>query len=124
MKEDFNQSSSYSAFAVSLWLGLLLPPIFWALQMLINYALVGFECFGGRRLSMILVSVLALIIAVSAGGVSLNTWRKLGNWGEDSISTLSTNKFLAFLGLLSGGLFTLVIVAQLIGTILLHPCLL
>jgi len=121
VSEQHNKSSN----AASLWCGLLLPPIAWALQMQINYSLAGFECYGGSRLPLYLVTVAALVTTLAAGLVSFSRWRKLKQLpAQDAGDVGSRVRFMLVLGMLTSAMFFVVIAAQGLATIVFHPCLL
>jgi len=119
----FDAQESGNAF--SLWIGLLLPPIAWALQMQINYVLVPFECYGGSRLPLFLVTVVALVITLAAGLVSFDGWRKRNQLLEEAADGVGSRvRFMFLLGMLTSAMFFVVIAAQGLATIVFHPCML
>jgi Co/Zn/Cd efflux system component len=107
-----------------LWFGILGPPIVWAIQMQMNYSMVPFECFGGSRAPMLVTSAVAFFISAIAGVIAFKNWRRFGaDWPDDS-SGSRRPLFMAALGLLVSAMFILVIAAQAIATMMLHPCIL
>jgi hypothetical protein len=107
-----------------LWFGILGPPIVWAVQMQMNYSLVPFECFGGSRVPMLATSSVAFVISLAAGVIAFKNYRRFGaDWPDDS-SGSRRPLFMAALGVLVSGMFALVIAAQAIATMMLHPCIL
>ena len=93
--------------------------------MSISYALVSFECYGGSKLSLYLIAIVALVLTTLGGLISLVNWRKVGKGrGHDFDGDTTRSRFMAVLGMLSSGMFFVVIVAQGLATLVLHPCLL
>jgi lysylphosphatidylglycerol synthetase-like protein (DUF2156 family) len=108
---------------LSLWTALLLPAFAWALQHEIVYALTPFRCYGGTRLPIYLVSIVALVLSVSAGGLAFRNWKKVSKvWPNEASDSTSHVAFMSVLGLMSSFIFSLVIVAAIIATVILHPC--
>ena len=103
-----------------LWVGLMLPPIAWAVQMQVIYVLVRLECTAGRKLAM-LVAVCLALAAIFVAFVSAFLNYQLPTVVDDS-GTASRKKFMAGLGLLSAATFFLATLAQGIAVIVFHPC--
>jgi hypothetical protein len=106
-----------------LWLGFLLPPAAWALQLQIVYLLSEYGCGSGNFTPNHIASGGALILSVFGFLLSWHNWMKAGGeWKNEEAGTLARSRFLAILGVLTGALFTLVIFAQWLPTILGVPC--
>jgi NhaP-type Na+/H+ or K+/H+ antiporter len=106
-----------------LWAGVLLPPIVWAIQMEINYALVRRACSTERNLALYAVTIMALALTLVSTLISWSTWRKSGmGWPSEAADARTRKSFLSVLGLLSSAMFFLVILAQGIATVFFHPC--
>ncbi|MEA2204901.1 MAG: hypothetical protein QOE77_1677 [Blastocatellia bacterium] len=117
------EASNTAREALALWVGVLLPPIAWAAQMEINYALVRRACLIQRSAALYLVTGVALLLVLVAAFVSLSKWKESGaGWPSESSDPRTRLRFLSVLGLLSSGLFFLAIAAQGIATIIFHPC--
>jgi hypothetical protein len=122
MREQIEKSNTARE-ALALWVGVLLPPIVWGVQMEINYALVRRACSSERNTILYAVTIVALVLTLFAAGVSWGTWKKSGaGWPTESADPGTRLRFLSVLGLLSSGIFFLVIAAQGIATIFFHPC--
>jgi hypothetical protein len=118
-KEESNTARE----ALLLWVGVLLPPIAWAVQMEINYSLVRRACVVERNAALYAVTLVALVLMLVTALISLSTWKKLGaGWPGDSADQQTRIRFLAVLGLLSNGIFFLATAAQGLATIIFNPC--
>jgi hypothetical protein len=106
-----------------LWVGLLLPPAVWSAQLEIVYLLTEYGCATANFLPVHITSAAALILSVFGGLVSWHNWMKTGGeWKSESAEPISRSSFMAILGVLTGALFSLVIFAQWLPTILGVPC--
>ena len=107
----------------SLWIGLLLPPITWALQMQFNYWLIRGACARGSSAALFAVTLISLVLVALAGFSSFLAWQRVGQkWPSSFGDRVSRNRFLAVMGLLMAGMFFVVVVAQGIAAIVFHPC--
>src|SRR4051812_22944736 len=114
-QEDSNTARE----ALAVWVGILLPPIVWGVQMEINYALVRQACVLERKAALYLVTGVALLLVLVAALVSASKWKESGaGWPNESSDPRTRLRFLSLLGLLSSGLFFLAIAAQGIATII------
>lgn len=122
MAEDQGRANAFKEM-VPLVGSILLPALIWATQMEANYALVRRACSAQRSLSLHLVTLAALLLTVSSLGIAWNSWRRSGKrWPNEFADTAARIRFLAVLGLLTGSIFFLVILAQGIATVFFHPC--
>jgi hypothetical protein len=103
-----------------LWVGLMLPPITWAVQMQLMYVLVRFECSLGTKLAMLVIVAVALAMMLAAFLSALVNYHVPTFDGAEL--TVSRKKFMAALGLLSASIFFLVTLAQGIAVLVFHPC--
>jgi hypothetical protein len=106
-----------------LWIGLLLPPIIWAGQMQLNYWAVRGACVRGSNLRLYSVTVIALLLIAFSGLCAWTGARRSGAgervaWG----ALVSNSRFMLALGLMSGVVFFIAVLAQGIAAIILHPC--
>jgi hypothetical protein len=108
---------------LALWTGLLLPPFAWFLHQQLSYMLVLWACATGRQFILHLVTV-AMLLLVGAGGViAWRSWQRTERDGPDKAGDmLLRRRFMAVAGLLSSGMFVLVILAQGIPSFLLNAC--
>ena len=108
---------------LALWFAVLAGPLAWALGLNAEYALVLLACDRGTMLPLHLVSLGTLLVAGTGGAVGWREWRRAGGGRpEEGGGTLDRSRFIAALGILSGGYFALTIVAQWIANLFLNPC--
>jgi hypothetical protein len=123
-----------------LWFGLLGGPVAWSLQLLVDYPLVAHYCFpdAARRtvptidslqILVIIVSVLALAVAIAALLTSLRSWRTSGgNFGRERVTLVEAApppgrvRFMALGGILASGLTIIGIVLHGGFILMLAPC--
>ena len=120
-----NQQQHFSSGAgiLELWVGLLLAPLVWWLHLEINYVLVPFACARHSHLLLHGVTLISLLIAGSGLLVAWRNWEKVGRtWPDSGAGAVSRSRFMAVGGILSSGMFLLVILAQGITAIILNPC--
>jgi hypothetical protein len=109
---------------LSLWVGVLGGAVAWAVQFQIGYALSRFS-HEHRWLTGVhhAVSAVAVLLAVGATLLALRDWRRLGggepHGTEEGVAGRS--RFLAVLGIVTSGLFALVIVGQWVPVFFLDP---
>jgi hypothetical protein len=106
-----------------LWTGFLAPALAFLLNLEVSYGLVPPACRADSEWTIHLANLLCLLISAGAGWIAWGEWRRTGRrWPDDGVGTEPRSRFLAALGVLSGGFFALVIVAQWLGTVILNPC--
>lgn len=102
-----------NARALSLLGAVLLPPIVCLTQMEVAYALVPYACKDGIEFSLYIVHFVGLVLALGCGLMAYSGWKS---------EQADYQRFLAAGGLLSSGLFSLLIIAQAIATFLMGAC--
>jgi hypothetical protein len=108
---------------LALWSGLLLPPFAWFLHQQLSYMLVLWACASGRQFALHLVTVAMLLLAGAGSFMAWRSWQRTGRDGPDKAGgMLPRRRFMAVGGLLSSGMFFLVILAQGIPSFLLSAC--
>jgi protein-S-isoprenylcysteine O-methyltransferase Ste14 len=106
-----------------LWLGFLLPPVVWIIQLQTVYLTSEYGCGSNNFQPNNIVSVLALMFSIIGGLISWWNWLDSGRkWKSEEAGTISRSRFMSILGMLTSGLFTLVIFAQWLPTLVGVPC--
>ena len=110
---------------LALWTGVLGGPVAWALQFQAGYAISRFSCTREHLTAVHHVVTLAMLAgAVACTLLAVREWRRSGppeSHGEEG-GPLGRSRFLAALGILSSGLFSVVIVAAWVPMFFLSPC--
>lgn len=124
----------------SLWFGVLAGPIVWSLYFLAGYGLSEVACrlrllespmMGLTALSLLilLLTLVALIVTLSAGFVAYRNWRHVNRAGLSSSSAAGSHRldrdsgqFMALAGLMLSALFSFLILVTGLPVLVLHPC--
>jgi hypothetical protein len=107
----------------ALWTGLLLPPLAFLINLELAYALVPPACTAETRILVHVVHLASFLLALYGWLVARRCWQRAGRtWPGQEGESMGRNRFMAGLGILTGALFLLVIVAQWIPSLLLDPC--
>jgi hypothetical protein len=107
----------------ALWIGLLLPPIAFLLSLEVAYALVPGACSSRNELPVHLVHFICLVLALVGGLTAWRMWRATGaTWSDEEGGPLARSRFMAGVGVFTGIMFALVIVAMWIPSFMLDPC--
>ena len=106
-----------------LWFGILAGPLAFLLNLQLSYMLVQPVCVTAHHIILHLVPAGALLLAASGGVSAWWNWQRTGQ-AESSKSegVLPRSRFMADVGLLTSGLFLVVIVAQWLPNFILSPC--
>ena len=106
-----------------LWFGILADPLAFLLNLQLSYMLVQPACVTARHLVLHLVPVGALLLTASGGVSAWRNWQRTGQAGSSKAGgVLPRSRFMAGVGLLTSGLFIMVIVAQWLPNFILTPC--
>lgn len=107
-----------------LWAGLLAGPVAWLVQLQAVYALAQQVCLGLGAWTLHAATLACLLPALGGCGLAWSGWGAAGrHWPSDADEgKLARVRFLSVLGLLTGALFSLLILAQWIAVWLLDPC--
>lgn len=108
----------------ALWFAVLGPPILWALRFGVNYGLMPLGCTAGLTWLFHLVSALALVLLVVMGLTGYRFWKAASAVPrEDADDLTRRTRFMGLLGMLSAALFVVVVIAEALAIIMIHPCL-
>jgi hypothetical protein len=106
------------------WLSLLTGPVAWSVQLVLVYALSSWTCDGDTLAPLHVASAFCLAAAATGGVFSWKWWRSLGGWPSDhDEAAAGASRTMLVLGVMTGTLFSVVIVAQwLAAVVLLAHC--
>jgi hypothetical protein len=107
-----------------LWVGVLLAPIAWLIQFEIRYSLVAAVCENNTRIPLYIISGVFFAIMALGGVLSWRNWVREGKASptDKRGDPHERNLFLSLLGILTSGLFALILVAQTIASVMVNPC--
>ncbi len=106
----------------ALWLGILGPPALWLTQFEIKYALAGVGQASRHTPALIATSVIAAALVLLLGYLTVRL-RQIAYAAplDAHAGVTSRNRFMATLGLMSCGMFLLIILAQAIADFFFQP---
>jgi hypothetical protein len=109
---------------VSICASLFGPPVAWALQLMVVYALVPWACRHHRTYLLHVMTVVFLVMSLTSGVLAHRHWREVGGgWPTGTEGDPDTRtRFISVLGMLASALFTLVILAQWVPAFVFDPC--
>jgi hypothetical protein len=106
-----------------LWFGILAGPLAFLLNLQLSYMLVQPVCMTAHHLVLHLVPAGALLLTASGGVSAWWNWQRTGPAESSQAGgVLPCSRFMAGVGLLTSGLFIIVIVAQWLPNFILTPC--
>lgn len=104
-------------------IALLAPPLAWFIGFNLDYLLVRSACSGGTTLPLHLVTLGTLIAAAGGGLAAHHEWRRAGGgWPGAAAGPIARTRFVGMLGMLAAAYFVLVIAAEWLTKLFLHPC--
>jgi hypothetical protein len=109
---------------LALWVGVLGIPALWGLQMTVTYAMPPMLCRMGTKWPAHLVTIACIGLAVVGAVLSYRDWQSTGGGSPDQTDggPLARRRFLGALGLVSGVLYILVMIAQGMSAFYFDPC--
>ena len=109
--------------ALRLWIGVLGWPALWAIQFQTVYLASEWGCYAWDFRWIHVASIAALVLSLPAVWTAYSEWRAVRVGTDDENSNQDTRRrFMAILGLLTGGLFTAAIVATWLPMLSGVPC--
>jgi len=109
--------------AFRLWIGMLLPPAAWAVQLQTLWLTSEYGCKTSDFFWNHVVSIIALAVSIVGGLVAVREWRSAGaETNDDDATRKSRRLFMAMIGIMTGSLFTIVIFALWLPTLMGVPC--
>lgn len=122
MTSDAERNWSHPRMLLTLWAGLLLPPIAWALNLSVNYGLATLACDGAWAVGLHLSTLVSIALAAAGGLIAWSLWKRLAAISSQDGTRAARSRFMALSGLLLSVFFGLAIVAQWLPTFFLEPC--
>jgi hypothetical protein len=122
-QHDQHRAAAPSDF--TLWLGVLGPPLVWAVYFQFNYALARWFCHNHGLMGLgHAAAVVALLLAGAAGVLAWRDWRLLGGgWPSGAESgTVGRSRFLSVIGMMLSALFVLLIAGNWLVLFFIDPC--
>lgn len=110
------------------WYGILVPPVAMLVFVGLGYSLVPWSCSDRSQLPLHAAAIVLALIAVSGLLAGRQQWRQGGGntrdsgAGDDRRDEAARARFMGAMGIASGTLFSLSILAQWLATVFLHPC--
>lgn len=108
---------------LALWAGILVGPIVWLISFEANYALAPWACIKQGKLSLYVISIIALLISAGSGLLAWREWKELAReFLAEGGGALARSRVMALAGMLMSAMFCLVIVAQAVPELVLAAC--
>jgi hypothetical protein len=124
--------------AWTVWFGLVMPPLAWAMQLAVNVSMFGHGCYPNDvplaeplwpnlRAIALAIEVLAALGCVVAGGLTVRNWRRTRHEKAGSEEHLlgggdGRTRFLAMVGMLLSALFLFAIVLSTLNLTAVRAC--
>ena len=105
-----------------LWFAFLAPPVAWALDQLISYALVKPVCFADARFTLTAMSGAALSLVIAGGLVGRACLARAEGASEDGGRRVDRSYFMALIAIAFNVLVAVLIVFATIPQFVLSPC--
>ena len=123
MRVDADHSWLDTHGSTALWYAMLGSPFVWAIQLFFMYPAVPYACSSKSTVWLYVIGGLALLLSVASGLVAYNIWNEAGAElpGEYATRTDRTRLMVA-VGMIFSALFSTILLAQLIATAILGPC--
>ncbi len=107
----------------ALWAAILLGPFAVLAGLEVGYIFADRACRTGDVLPVHLTALAAFLLSLYAAALGWREWRRWGGaHAGDEGGAEGRSRFLALLGLLTGGFAALLVLAQWSATLFFHPC--
>lgn len=104
------------------WLAFLGGPLIWSGAFFVSYALVPTICQRGGLWILQVIPIVGFLLVLGVGGLAWQNWTRLAGHGEDRDRTVERARFMALVGMILSVGFGLLLAAQVIPTLAVHPC--
>jgi hypothetical protein len=105
-----------------LWFGMIGGPMAGMAMVWVNYPAVDMACVTGNRIVLHLWSLLFFLIAAAAAFVSWTHYERVGDYPLTEGGVMARTRFMALVGLFTGGLALIEITMQWIPIFILGSC--
>jgi hypothetical protein len=106
-----------------LWTGLLAGPLAWAADLMVRYGLVQWSCGTQQTIVIKLISLMTFLVVVGGGIVAARAYARIPSAAPtDGGRPIDRSRFMAIGGMLTAGLFAVVIIASAIPPWVLDAC--
>ena len=102
------------------WIGVFLAPAAFFTHLQLNYVVVPWSCTTHRRIWVHVVSLIAVALALAGTWAAVRVHRRTTD--ASGSSAIPRTRFLGVVGLLMSGVFSLLLVAQLVAGLVISPC--
>jgi hypothetical protein len=112
---------------VAQWVGVLGPPILWAIRFGVNYALMPLICAAELIWLPHTITAISLVLLAGMGWTAWRFWS--GTRGARDAAPAGTSdlvrrtRFMGLFGMMSAALFTLAVLAEWLANVMIDPCL-
>jgi hypothetical protein len=121
-KADVTADAALPGTAI-LWTGLLAPPLAWAADLMVRYALVQWSCSTQQTVVVKVISVATLAVVIGGGVVAARAYSQIPSGAPtDGGRPIDRSRFMAIGGMLTAALFALVVIAGAIPPWVLDAC--
>lgn len=108
---------------LGLWIGPLIGPIAWLLDLQVSFSADRWSCTSHTALPLHLASLICLLITLAGVAYTWRDWREAGKgWPGEEEGVISRSRMMAFLGVTVNVMFVLTILFQTIPKWMLNPC--
>ena len=108
---------------VSLWAGVLAPPILWMFQFQLLYMIVPWVCRNHHTWVMHMTSLVFVLLTLACGGLCCLEWSRLNARGQDEEpGAVGRTHFLSLLGMAVCAMTATLIFAQGVAGFFINPC--
>jgi hypothetical protein len=112
------------------WFGVFGPPVAWAIQLVVGWALTEAECGDRERppdgvalhTSTAVLGVITTLVALAGGVAAVLTWRATRGLDDAAPPPQGRIHFLAVIGMAAAPLFLAMILMSWLGVLSLQPC--
>jgi hypothetical protein len=108
--------------STALWYAILVPPLSFAADLVLGYALVQHACSTGHFYVLHLLTIIALALTVSAGLIGWREYKRIPEGDDEGGSPLDRAHFMAIAAMIWSVAFIIIILANGVPRMILSPC--